>query len=243
AAGFQPFRDIFSDQGPWLLQALYPGYRLLGGSLLGVRADVVLGSLVGLAALYWVMRQLTGMAGAVAVVVLLGISPLYLQFSRIAVAEVLAAAPAILALGCALRSVRSAGSRWLGLTAVLFASSLLIKPITIGFALPIALVVWSTRRRRWRRVLLVGAATFAGVLGGVLLVGLPEILNQIVQFRLASRSAEGWRLGSNLNWLRSELVDEGVMLLALAAAGLVLCLRRRAARALALWAVASIGTL
>src|SRR5438876_4525372 len=88
AAGFQPFRDIFSDQGPWLLQGLYPGYRLLGGSLIGVRADVVVGSLVGLVGLYWVLRQLAGPVGALASVMLLGISPLYLQFSRIAVAEV-----------------------------------------------------------------------------------------------------------------------------------------------------------
>src|SRR6266487_1991473 len=47
ASGFRPFRDIFSDQGPWLLQTLYPGYVLFGGSLIGVRIGVVLASLVG----------------------------------------------------------------------------------------------------------------------------------------------------------------------------------------------------
>src|ERR671928_85612 len=38
ALGFRPFRDIFSDQGPWLLDALYPGVAVFGPTLVGVRA-------------------------------------------------------------------------------------------------------------------------------------------------------------------------------------------------------------
>src|ERR687888_2206644 len=113
AAGFRPFRDIFSDQGPWLLQALYPGYVLLDGSLIGVRIVVVLASLVGLSALYWVLRQVAGPPAGLAALVLLGLSPLYLQFSRLAVAEVLALAPAMVALGCALRFASCPKARWL----------------------------------------------------------------------------------------------------------------------------------
>src|SRR5918911_1520210 len=113
AAGFRPFRDIFSDQGPWLLQALYPGYLLLGGRLEGVRIGVVLASLVGLAGLYWVLRQVAGPPGGLAALGLLALSPIYLQFSRLAVAEVLALAPAILALACAVRFGRTRSERWL----------------------------------------------------------------------------------------------------------------------------------
>src|SRR5436190_10021577 len=242
ASGFRPFRDIFSDQGPWLLQALYPGYVLLGGSLIGVRVVVVLASLVGLGAIFWLLRQVAGPPAGLAALVLLALSPLYLQFSRLAVAEVLALAPAMVALGCALRFASCPKARWVLAASGCLALSLLIKPITIGMALPIALAVGLVSDRRWRNLLALGAVTMCGVLAGVALVGLPEIIQQIVAFRLASRGAEGWRLATNLSRFRAELAPEGIGLLALATLGAVLASRRRAAWPLLAWPAAAAAT-
>lgn len=243
AAGFRPFGDIFSDQGPWLLQALYPGYVLFGGSLVGVRAVVVLASLVGLAGMYWVGRQVGGAVGGLVAVLLLGLSPIYLQFSRLAVAEVLALAPAVLAVGCALRFQRRPGDRWLILAGLGLGVSLLIKPITLGAVPAVAAAVWLAGWRRWRSLVLVGGVTAGLVLLGVVLVGLPEIVQQIVQFRAASRQAEGWSAATNLKRFRAELGPEGLGPFALAGIGAMLALRSRAARPLGVWLLASAGAI
>lgn len=243
AAGFRPFSDIFSDQGPWLLQALFPGYALLGGSLAGVRAVVVLASLVGLGGMYWIGRLLGGPAGALAGLVLLGLSPIYIQFSRLAVAEVLALAPAILAVGGALRFQRRPSDRWLIVAAVGLAVSLLIKPITLGAIPAVAAAVWLGGGRRRRNLLLLGAVSGAVVLIGVLLAGLPEIVQQIIQFRAASRQAEGWSASTNLKRFRAELAPEGIGLFAFAALGAVFMIRARAAWPLGLWLLASAATI
>jgi hypothetical protein len=243
AAGYRPFQDIFSDQGPWLLQALYPGYVIFGGSLVGVRAMVVVASLTGLAGLYWVLRQLAGPIAGLAGVMMLGLSPIYLQFSRLAVAEVLALAPAILALACAFRFRQQHAVRWVYLAGVLLAISVLIKPITIGSALPAALAVWLAGGQRWRNQVRLGLACGATGLAGLLVVGLPEVFQQIVQFRLASRGAEGWNFVANLARFRSELRAEGLALPALAAFGAAVCLTKREAWPLLAWAMAAAGTI
>ena len=94
-----------------------------------------------------------------------------------------------------------------------------------------------------RRLLIVALVTALAVLCGVVIVGLPEIVQQIIQFRLASRSAEGWRLGANLSWLRSELAGEGLMLLLLAALGAAVSARRPVARLLIVWFLAAAVTI
>jgi uncharacterized membrane protein YbaN (DUF454 family) len=243
AAGFRPFEDIFSDQGPWLLQVFYPGYLLFGGSLVGVRAASIVGSLVGLAGVYWILRQLAGPVGGLAALALLGLSPLYLRLSRVAVAEPVALAPAILAVGCAIRFAHRPSMAWLYGSAALFAVSVLIKPITLGVAVPLAVAVLTVRARRWRNLMLLGLASAAVGLAGVLLAGLPAVMQQIVQFRLASRRDAGWRLAANLSELQSQLSEEGLVLLALGVIGAVVAARRAATWPLLAWTLASVATI
>jgi hypothetical protein len=239
AAGFRPFQDIFSDQGPWLLQALYPGFWLFGGTLVGVRAVVVAASLVGLCAAAWIGCLLAGRAGGLAVFALLMLSPIYLEFSRLALAEVLAVGPALLAVGCGLRYAAAPGRGWLLAAAALLALSLLIKPIAFGAGLAVGLAVWQGGGRRWRRLGLLAAATGLLTLAGMLLAGLPEILQQIVAFRVASREAEGWRLADNLARAQLELAPEGLALFGLALLGGGLALRQPKAWPLLVWCAAS----
>jgi dolichyl-phosphate-mannose-protein mannosyltransferase len=240
AHGFRPFRDIFSDQGPWLLQTLYPGYAALGDSLVGVRITVVFGSLVGLLATAWLARQSGGRWAGLLALVLVVLSPLYLLFSRIAVAELLALAPACLALGCALRHASGRGDRWILSAGVLLGVSLLIKPITLGSAPAVGLAVL-LGPRRVRSGLLLAATTAAIVLLGVAAVGWNDVIQQIVQFRSASRGVEGWSLATNLVRLRQELLPEGPLLLGLAALGLVVSARQRFAWPLSIWLLGSAG--
>ena len=65
AAGYRLCVEIFCNQGPLLFYAIYPTYALFGGSLEAVRSGVVLFSLVGIAATYWVGHLFGGRTGAV----------------------------------------------------------------------------------------------------------------------------------------------------------------------------------
>lgn len=240
--GFRPFRDIFSDQGPWLLDVLYPGYALLGPSLLGVRAVVVLSSLIVLGAAWWLARQIGGWLAGVSVLALLALSPTFLKFSRVSVAEPVALAPAVLALGAALRFMRGGSHGWGVAAGVLLAVSLLIKPITLA-AGPAVLLAALLRADRWRALGTVVAAAVVVVILGILLVGPGDVLQEIVLFRWQSRSAEGWDLASNLARAREELADDGVAFYLLGAAGVVPALAVRRGWPLALWAGGSFATL
>ena len=240
--GFRPFKDIFSDQGPWLLDVLYPGFALFGPNLIGVRAVVVAMSLVGLGAAYWLGCQLSGRVCALVSVALLAASPTYLKFSRIAVAELVAIAPAMLSLAAAARFADAGASRWLVLSGLLAGVSLLIKPIVVGIVPAVALTVL-IRPRRWRSLAILAATGGITILVGVLVVGLPEILGQIVVFRLQSRAVEGWSLAANLSRARQELGPEGTALYLLGALGLVGALASRRAWPLALWSAGSVATL
>src|SRR5215213_4787511 len=88
SSGYRPFRDIYAAQGPLLLDLLHPWFMLFGQDLAAARMAVGVYSLVGLAAAYWVARLVGGPLAAVATLVLLVVSPLYLEGSRIALAEV-----------------------------------------------------------------------------------------------------------------------------------------------------------
>src|SRR5215211_7803330 len=81
AAGYRPCVEIFCNQGPLLFYALYPTYALFGGTLEAVRSGVVIFSLAGIAATYWVGQLMAGRLAATAAATLLALSPTYLKFS------------------------------------------------------------------------------------------------------------------------------------------------------------------
>ena len=147
SAGYRPFRDIFAAQGPLLLDLLHPWFVLFGQDLVAARWSVGVYSLVGLAGAYWLARLVGGPLAALTAATLLVLSPLYLEGSRIALAEVPALAPATFAVGAAIMYARSGSRRWLVACGVLLAVSLLIKPITLAAGVPAGLAVLS----RWRR--------------------------------------------------------------------------------------------
>jgi hypothetical protein len=243
SAGFRPFKEIFSDQGPWLLQALYPGFLLAGETLFGARITVALASMLGLLAVLWIARQAAGTLAGLTAQGLLVASPTYLQFGRLSVAEELALAPALLALGCGLRFRAAGGVGWMAAAGTLLGVSLLIKPITIGFGLPLLLCARLAERRRRAGLVALGCLTAGTVLLGVLLVGAAEVARDIVQFRAASRGAEGWSLSGNFSRVRAELRPEGLGLLVVGLAGAALAPRFRVGWILLSWLVATLATL
>src|SRR5581483_10864659 len=98
AAGYRPFRDIFASQGPLLLDLLYPFFAAFGQTLAAARMGVVICSIVALVGAWWIARLATGPLGGLAAVVILGLSRVFLEGSRLALAEVPTIAPALLAI-------------------------------------------------------------------------------------------------------------------------------------------------
>jgi 4-amino-4-deoxy-L-arabinose transferase-like glycosyltransferase len=249
SAGYRPFRDIFAAQGPLLLDLLHPWFVLFGQDLVAARWSVGIYSLVGLAGAYWLARLVGGPLAAVAAAGLLVLSPLYLEGSRIALAEVPALAPATFAVGAAILYARNGSRRWLIACAVLLAISLLIKPITLAAGVPAGLAVLSRWRSGLRTVildgLLLGVVIAAIGIVVVVGVGVAGVLDQIVAYRLESRGSEGWSLWKNRIALARALSFEAAALPWLGAGAALLLLARRSVDAalIVAWAVASVALL
>ncbi len=151
SAGYRPFRDIFSSQGPLLLDLLYPFYLWFGQTLEAARAGVVVFSTVGLVAAWWLGRMAAGPIAGLAAAGLLAMSPGYLEGSRLALAEVPTIAPALLALGAAYAYRQSSRTGWLVVSAVLCALALLIKPMVVHVGLPLMATLAQADRRQSAR--------------------------------------------------------------------------------------------
>ena len=245
STGFRPIRDIFASQGPLSLDATYPLFALLGGSLGAARLAVVAYSLAELAACYLLARQLGGRLAGLLAGLLLLLSPVYLKNSRTALVEVPALLPATLAIVAAVHYSSRGGRRWLLVSACLLAVALLIKPMVLAAILPIGLALWTRRQDRWTSLGLYALAAGALVAVVVVAYGPTQLYDQVVLYRVGSAQAEGWSLLENLDILYDELNAESPAWLVLAFLALPVCGLARDRRALlaATWALASLALL
>ncbi|MCC6179389.1 MAG: glycosyltransferase family 39 protein [Chloroflexi bacterium] len=141
AAGFRPVKDVFASQGPLSLDLFYPFFVMLGQTLAGARLAVVVYSVLAILAVYWVARGIGGRVGGWAAAALLIASPTFLKNSRLALVEIPATLPAILALGAALAYQRTGSRRWLVGSAAALAVALAIKPMVVAVVPAIGLVL------------------------------------------------------------------------------------------------------
>jgi predicted membrane-bound mannosyltransferase len=132
AAGFRPVKDVFASQGPLSLDVFYPFYLLLGQTLAGARLAVVVQSVLAILAVYWTARLVCGRVGGWLSAALLIASPTFLKNSRLALVEIPAMLPAIVALGAALAYQQRGERRWLIVSAVALALALAIKPMVVA---------------------------------------------------------------------------------------------------------------
>jgi hypothetical protein len=233
AAGYRPMQEIYSSQGPLLLDMLYPLYRLFGETLGAARLAVGVYSLFGILGIYWVARAVGGPVGGMTAAVLLTLSPNYLRISRQALAEVPALAPAILAVAAAFEYQRSGRRVWLIVSGVLLGVALLVKPIVVAAVAPVALAALLGPRIGIRPVFLVGIVALAVVVGIVLSTGFSTVVDQMIDYRLKSREASGWSLSENWKVVRGTLIGrDQVGLFALGAAGALLALMLKPRQAL-----------
>jgi hypothetical protein len=241
SAGYRPFRDIFASQGVLLLDLLYPFFWLGGESLLAARLGVVTFSLLGLGAAYWAGRAFSGRLAASIALGLLLLSPLYLQGSRLALAEVPSLVPAVFALAMTLSYVRHA--RWeLAVLAVLGATiAVLVKPMAVA-VLPAVAAGMLMHGRAGLRDLMRGALLAAAVTAvTVIAMGPYGVYEQLVAYRGGAAGAFSLRSIENARLARQAISTEGWGILVGATAGTLVALRTmpRLAVAPIVWAAAS----
>jgi hypothetical protein len=242
--GFRPVRDVFASQGPLSLDATYPFFSLLGGTLGAARLGVVLYSLAELAACYLLAGQLGGRLAGLTAGLLLVLSPVFLKNSRTALVEVPALLPATLAVSAAVQFAADGRRLWVVLSGLLLALALLIKPMVLAAGLPIALYLLQRPGSRWRTLALAAAAGLAFGALVVLAYGPSELYDQVIRYRLGSAQVEGenWSLAENADQLWDELAAESPAWLALLAAAALLAPLRSPARALPIlaWLLANL---
>jgi hypothetical protein len=228
SAGYRPMQEIYSSQGPLLLDMLYPLYRLFGETLGAARLAIGVYSLFGIVGVYVAARAVGGPVGGTVAALLLTLSPNYLRNSRQALAEVPALAPAILAVAAAFEYQRSGRRGWLVISGVLLGAALLIKPIVVAAVVPIALAALLGPRISMRPLILVGLVSLVVVAAIVLTTGFSTVVDQMIDYRIKSRQVSGWSWSENLKVIRGTLIARDQYgLFALSGAGVVLALLMR----------------
>lgn len=101
SAGHPLYAATFYAQPPMFVLSIFPTYVLFGQTLWAARFGVVLLSLAGLLGAYLLGRALAGRVGALAALLLLSVSPLYLSESQILQADASSTALSLLAVGLA----------------------------------------------------------------------------------------------------------------------------------------------
>jgi hypothetical protein len=247
ATGFWPVREIYASQGPLSLFATYPLYVLFGADIVAARLAVATYSIAGVLVAYWIGRRLAGSLAGLAAALLIAVSPVYLENSRLALVEVPSLIPALVALALLLK-YRDGGDRhWLVGSAVLLAIGVLVKPmaamvgpaVLVLIAAPCRLVAGpgSTASsgpkpaNPWRRpfidLLVYGLIGLAVAGATVAAIGPLQVYEQLVDYRLGARALGQWTLTDNWEVVRGELGREGIGLLIAAGVGVCVLARSR----------------
>ena len=225
AAGFRPFREIYTSHGPLLLDSFYPFFSAFGGSVTAARLPVLLAGLVSLVTVGLLARRLTNAIGGFTAALLLGFSPGFFDGSRFVLAEVPAVALALLAVWFALRYRDNRRRGSLFASAAYYALALLLQPMAAVALAPVVLAFWPTPEERapgWQRALRWDLARW-----GMFSLALCSLAILVVPGALQNpfHAASGWTpdqlliaLLANSALIRRELVDDAPLVILAAAA-------------------------
>jgi hypothetical protein len=223
-AGYPLYTEIALNKPPLLVWILQAAFWIAGTMLPVARLTALCLTLVGFVAAGAVARQLWGKwAGLVAVGVLLMLPETLLR-AHVVMPDLPALAFALVALGAALRFRRGGRRGWMVFAGVAFAGALLIHPVLIYMALPLAMVLVWPVDKSWRRITWLDGLTFLGAAAAAGLLVLVAVDRQaffhwVFQFNTGAGS-DLW--SPQLNWERlTEYLGDNLPLLGLSVISLI----------------------
>jgi hypothetical protein len=141
-AGYPLYAEVYLNKPPLLVWILQLAFRVAGPTVATARFAVLCLTLVGFVAVGIVAKQLWGRwAGMVAAGVLLALPEVPVR-AHVVMADLTALAFALVAMGAALCFRRGGRRGWMALSGAAFAAALLIHPLLIYAALPLALILF-----------------------------------------------------------------------------------------------------
>jgi 4-amino-4-deoxy-L-arabinose transferase-like glycosyltransferase len=226
-AGYPLYTETFFNKPPLLVWVLQLAFRLAGETLATARLASLCVTLVGFIALGKLVELLWGRwAGVAAMLVYLGIPEVPVR-AHVVMSDLPAMACAVAAMGLALAFRRSGKRVWLALSGVAYAGALLIHPLLLYTALPLAVIVLlpglGSARARWRDLL---AFLVAVVVPGVLVLAAIDrqaFLTWGIKYNVGTVDETLRHGGPGTDWLRIvEYLKERWTLVGLAAIGVVI---------------------
>lgn len=220
--GHALFSSVFSSQPPFFLLSIYPFYVLFGQSLAAARFAVVVYSLLGIAAAYWIGRRLSNPWAGVFVVLLLALEPRFTAESYTLQAEVPMLGFSLVSVALSVETLHHSGKRriWLAAAAgVACGLAIMIKLFAVVTLIPVVLflatpLVEAFMRGDGRREQALReevrplardlAAMAAGVVGAIVILLLPFVTNlgrvydQVIRFHLVAAKETGLSWQDNL---------------------------------------------
>jgi hypothetical protein len=148
AHGAPLYRPLGYLQPPFFLFALWPWFVAFGQTLFAARLGVVIYSMLGLGAAWWIGRALGGPRAALLAVLLLGIDPLYLSLSRSVEAEAPELAWALVALAAAVWYAQRQDRRLALLAGAALSAAVLTK---LAGILVLPTVLWFLLHPAWTK--------------------------------------------------------------------------------------------
>jgi hypothetical protein len=228
SAGYHLYSQIFCSQPPFFLMSVYPFYELLGSTIASARVGVAVLSVVGLAGAYLIGKALAGRVGGMAAVVLLVVTPMYLEQSHLLRAEGPANGLLWLAVGAAFmwweHPTGRKGMIFAVLCAVTLVLGILIKLLDVLAIVPIALLVlariWRLRQEPGHKIWIdlrpIIAATVAAVVTTLIILApfigsLNALVDQVITFHLVAKKMMIASQSENIHTLREFLFANRVL--------------------------------
>ena len=143
AAGHTLYTEVYSPSPPLFTFSVAAAFKIWGSSIKIARSVIVAYSALGLLAAALLAREIRGRVAGLAAV-LLFFSPEYFRLSRVTMSEVPAVSLALISLLALLVYWRCSRKRWLILSGLAMAASLLVKLVTL-FALPLPILAVALR--------------------------------------------------------------------------------------------------
>jgi 4-amino-4-deoxy-L-arabinose transferase-like glycosyltransferase len=243
SAGYRLYSQIFYSQPPLFLISIYPFYELLGSTITAARVGIATLSLLGLIGAYLMGRAFGGRAVGIAAILLLVVTPIYLEQAHVLRAEGPSTGLMVLAVGAAFMwweyPIGRPGTAYCTLSATALATAVLIKLLAVTAIVPIVLLalarMWQIRNETTANIRgnlrPLGVATIIALFVTFAILApylhsLNSLMDQVVKFHLAAKKMMVSLESDNVQIL-SRFFANHIVLSGAATVGVIVTIARR----------------